>query len=242
MAATRRKVDLTNVKERSNINPARQAEGDYLARIESVDDHQKTGDDGVKKDMWVFVISTPEDNTRARYAYYCGFEPNVLFKIKNLWMSAGVKVGNKVANLDPNKLVGKEIGIYLKDDEYEGKVKSVIDMVFPVDELSEDQQSSRRVEDDDEEEVEELDLGDDEDEESEDDFEDEPLEDDDEEPEEDEEEEVEEPEEEPEPPKRTRRPAAKKAAARSSATTKKRRSKPVEDDDEDIDELDLEDL
>lgn len=241
MAATRRKVDLTNVKERSNINPARQAEGDYLARIESVDDHQKTGDDGVKKDMWVFVISTPEDNTRARYAYYCGFEPNVLFKIKNLWMSAGVKVGNKVANLDPNKLVGKEIGIYLKDDEYEGKVKSVIDMVFPVDELSEDQQSSRRVEDDDEEEeVEELDLGDDEDEESEDDFEDEPLEDDDEEPEEDEEDE--EPEEEPEPPKRTRRPAAKKAAARSSATTKKRRSKPVEDDDEDIDELDLEDL
>lgn len=221
--AQTRTLDMTNVKERSGVNPVRQQEGDYLGRVESVEEVKSKGGD----DMWLYIISTPEDNTRAAYPYYCKFDEGQLFKIRNLFVAAGIRVPKKKMAIDPNKVVGKEIGMYLQDGDYEGREKSEIDQVFPKEDLPETATMSR--DDDDEEEVEDdddLDLGDD-DEELTEDEEDEPEEED----EEDEE------DEEPEPPK-------KKAAARKSSTKKataKKRKKPV-DDDEDLDELDIEDM
>ncbi len=39
MAATKRTVDFSNVKEVGDFNPRRMPAGDYLARIVKVDDH-----------------------------------------------------------------------------------------------------------------------------------------------------------------------------------------------------------
>lgn len=232
MAAKTRKLDFTNVKERSQINPLRQAEGDYLARIESVEDYVSQKDD--TNEMWLFIISTPEDNGRATYAYYCGFTEKQLFKIRNLFVAAGVPVPKKLANLNPNKIVGKDIGIALVDDEYEGKPKSTIDVVFPAADLP-DNAGELRGDDDEEDEVEdeeeEIDLDTDDDEPEEDE-----AEDIDDEDEEDEDEDEEEP-----PPAPKKKVAAKKKAA-TPARKKKAAKKPVEDDDEELDELDIEDL
>lgn len=210
-------VDMTNVKDGSMFNKKRQKEGDYKAKIVSVESVKKKKDPSQKQWQWAFKVGS------GVYPYYTGFGENELWKIRNLWAACGKSVPKKRVNLDPNLLVNREIGVTLQDTEYEGKMQSEIGGVFPVSELPE-------YDDDDEDGVDEEE----EDEEEVDDEEDE-EEDDEEEEDEDEDEEDEE-EEEPEPPKRR-----KKTSSKSKATTKKRRKSSDVTDDE-LEELDVEDI
>jgi hypothetical protein len=78
-----------------------------------------------------------------------------------------------------NKLIGREVGMSLDDDEYEGKMRSTIVGVFPADDLPEDepvakaQKAAKKVtstkaapaadddvEDEEEEDLDELDIDD----------------------------------------------------------------------------------
>lgn len=214
-------LDFTGVKDGGgNFRPRRKPEGDYFATIAAVADHtSKAGEDG-----WVFTIKVDGD-PRSSYPYYVNFDAAQLWKSRNLCIAAGLKVPSSKVKLDPNKLVGKSIGIALEDDEYEGRVKSTVAAVFPLDDVSDPQnaqgkgKSSKATEADD-------------DDEDDDDEEDEPApkkaakgkakkkpepepdEDDDEEDDEDEDE---------EPPAKSKKKAA-------PAKSKKR---PVEEDDED---------
>ncbi|WKV22146.1 DNA polymerase [Mycobacteroides phage 8UZL] len=205
-------IDFSNVKERGNYQPKHVAAGDYRGKITKVvDDPAK---DGTK--MWTFTIESPEI-PRATYPYYCKLAENQFFKLKSLFEAAGTSVGKRKVKVDPNRLIGKEIGFALEDDEYEGRMKSVIVEVFPASEVGD-------APEDDEEEDEDLepDADDEEEEEAE------------EEPEEDAEEEE---EEEPEPPKRRKAPAKKaptKRAAKKAA---------VEDEEEEnLEDLDIDEL
>lgn len=237
MAAVKaRNFDFSGVKDRSQYSPKHMAEGDYLATITSVEETKsKKGDT-----QWVFGIQLA-DHRSAVYPYYCNVEnPDQLWKLRNLAISAGMPVPKRAAKLDPNKLVGKQLGVALSDDEYEGKMKSVIDALMPKSELAD----YAEVADD---------AGDDADE---DDFEEaeetpapkkrkaaEPVEEEDEEEEEEEEapaprkrkakpapveEEDDEEEEEEEAPAPVKKPRKKKAAPA-----------PVEEEEDDDEELDL---
>jgi hypothetical protein len=238
MGATTRVVDLTNVKEGGNaFRPKRKPEGDYAAKIVKADDHttKKSGDQG-----WVLTIQVDGD-ARSSYPYYLSTAENQAWKIGAISAAAGFKISGKRINFNPNKLVGKAIGVALADDEYEGRLKSTIDDVFPVSEVgpsaSEDTPEGDEIYDDEvdveEEEVEETPpprkrvakkAAP------------KPVE---EEVEyEDEEEVVEEEEEPPPPPVRKTRPAAAKTAPRKVARPK---PAPVVEDD-DLDELDVDDL
>ena len=204
-------IDFSNVKERGSYQPKHVDPGDYRGKITKVaDDPAK---DGTK--MWTFTIESPEI-PRATYPYYCKLAENQFFKLKALFEAAGTSVGKRKVKVDPNRLIGKEIGFALEDDEYEGRMKSVIVEVFPASEVGDASDSS----DDDEDEDLEPDAEDEE--------EAEPEEDDDEE---------EEPEEEPEPAPR-RRAAAKKAPAKRPA------KKPAVEDEEDenLEDLDIDEL
>jgi hypothetical protein len=132
--ATKRVVDFTKVKEQGNFNPRHKPAGDYRMKITKVDDHtSKSGNDN-----WVFTI-VPTTDQRATYPYYVSADPEQAWKIRNLLLAAGVSVPKKKVAVDPNKLlVGKEIGVTLEDDEYEGRMKSSIVQTFPVDDLEED--------------------------------------------------------------------------------------------------------
>ena len=131
MTATVRVVDFTNVKEQGNFNPRRKKEGDYYARITSVDDHTSKSDN----EGWVFTI-TVDGDARASYPYYCGSDEKQAWKIRGLFVAAGVAVPKKRLKIDPNKLVGKAIGISLEDDEYEGRPKSTIAGTVPTADLT----------------------------------------------------------------------------------------------------------
>ena len=223
-------IDFGNVKERGNFNTKHVDDGDYSAKVTKVEFTQAK--DG--EDMWVFSVVLDE-HPRATYPYYCKLVENQLWKLKNIFEAAGISVGSRKVKVDPNKLIGKAIGVAMEDDEYEGRLKSVIAEVFPEEEVGgavdgEEEDGADLEEDDIEEEKpakrkpaakkKAAPIEDDEDEEDEED--------------EDEEEEEEE-EEKPAPKKRP----AKKAPAKKAPARKRRPADDEEEDDEDmeIDEL-----
>lgn len=209
-------LDFSDVKDRneSGINKKRVPAGDYLARVARVEDRPVKD---TKEPQWMFVISLESVRGRA-YPYYCKLQANQLWKVRNLFLAGGLTIPKKKVRLDPNKVVGKLVGVTMEDDDYDGKLQSVIAEVFPASELQEDNDAGAESDED------EYD-----DEEAEDSTE--------EEPEEDEE------EEEPEPTPPPRR--AKKAApsARGKIPAQRKASPKAEDvSDDELDELDLEDI
>lgn len=124
-------IDFSNVKERGNFNTKNIEPGDYVAKVTKVEQTAAKADGEA---MWVFTIVL-DDHPRASYPYYCKLVDNQYWKIKNLCMAAGIDVGQRKVKLDPNKLVGKTIGVGMEDDEYEGRLKSVIIDIFPPDDI-----------------------------------------------------------------------------------------------------------
>lgn len=243
--ATKQTIDFSQTKDQSGFNPKRKEEGEYLGVITSfTDTKSKAG-----AAMWVFGIALKNDR-RATYPVYCLLGADQVWKLRNMMMSAGFQVPKKRMTVDGNRLIGKEIGVFLEDDEYEGKPKSVIGSFFPASEYSGPENDDDDTSED--EEYEEAEGDEYEDEESDDTADEEPeddvpadedTEDDAEEDAEDEEEADEEPEPEDTPPpaKRKAAPVAKSAAAKKAPARAKAKPAPVEDD-EDEDEMDVENL
>ena len=212
-------VDFSNVKESSGINPVHQEEGDYVARIVKADLGKSK-----KNDPMVTFVFQDTNRRSATYPYYCVLQDNQLWKLRNVLIAAGVSVPKSKGKINLDKVLNREVGITLEDDEYEGKLKSVIAAVMPKDDV---EGEIVPAEDDDIEDADEL-----EDEEVEEEEEPAPVkkrkaapapepEDDDEDEAEDEEEEVEE------------APAPKARAKRKPAPA------PVEEDEDEDDDLDL---
>lgn len=130
-------VDFTNVKESSGFNPQHQEEGDYRGVIKSVE-HSLSQNN--KNPMLTFAIGDA-DRPSAVYRYQCVLLETSLWKLRNLFVAAGINVPKKKLNISSvlPKLTGKEIGMSLADDEYEGKMRSMIAGVFPADDLADDE-------------------------------------------------------------------------------------------------------
>lgn len=131
MAAKARTLDMSNVKERT-FNTKHLPEGDYPAKVVKVEDHQsKAGND-----QWLFTIQITEGPGKgASYPYYCGLDTDALWKVRNLMVACGINVAKSKLKVDPNKAVGRPVGITLADDEYNGREKSTIDNVIPISEV-----------------------------------------------------------------------------------------------------------
>lgn len=268
MAATARAVDMTNVKEGGNFRPRRKPEGDYKAKIVKADDHQPK--DKNKGMGWVLTIQV-EGDARSTYPFYLNPAEKEAWKIGAICRAVGMKVPKGRMRFDPNKLINRSLGVALVDDEYEGRIKSTIDDVFPVSEVGPNA-------DEDVPEDEDIDTGDEEEIEDEPEDEDEPEETPPprtrrrkpapvvEEPEDDEEE-AEEEEPPPPPRKRTARrkpepepepddeeeedeeepPPPPRRTRRTTpppakAATRRKAAPPPEDDEDDLDDLDVDDL
>lgn len=133
MGASAKSVDFSSVKDRGAFNPKRVAEGDYAATITKIED-AKVADSG--DFMYVVTIKLKKFSQNS-YPYRCKLDENQLWKLRNLAVAAGLNVPKKRMKFDPNKLVGKDIGVTMEDDEYKGKTKSEVNAVFPMSELAE---------------------------------------------------------------------------------------------------------
>lgn len=165
----------------------------------------------------------------------CSLKPEALWNLKNMLIAAGLTTlaerDLKVAQII-KAATGKSLFANVADDEYNGKIKSVID-TWEAEVATAPRR--RRVEEEDDEEEEDEEVEDDD------------LEDEDE-GEDDLEEDEDEDEEEPAPVKRksasaksktSTKPAVRATAARASRGRSRRAS---DDDDEDLDDLELDDI
>ena len=192
--------------------------------------------------LFGFKLKEPKYRTR-NFPFYCKLQQNQLWKLRDLLVAAGETVPKRALNIDPNKIVGRDIVIEVEDDTYNGNVRSTVVGTYassiledeaPADGEDEDEDflddgtdDTYDIEEEDLNEGEEEDwLEDDEDEELED--EEDWLEDDEELDDEDWEDEEEEPEPEPEPVKKpTRRAPAKKATAKAPDKRPAARKRPT---------------
>ncbi|QGJ92146.1 hypothetical protein PBI_LAUER_37 [Gordonia phage Lauer] len=142
------KIDFANIEESSGIRPKRLKPGEYAATIKDV---QGGLSKKSKTPQWVFLIS-PDSHPGAVYPYYCQLTADAAWKIRLLLLALGATVPKSVKAVDASKLKGKKLGIILEDDEYEGKLKSVIDTLIPVSEITDEPAGDVEDDEDDEEE------------------------------------------------------------------------------------------
>lgn len=131
--ATVKTADFTNVKERSIYNNSQIKAGDYLAEVVMVKDSKtkKTGEF-----QYEFAIKLKKKPSSV-FPYYCQLSEKTLWKLRNLLIAAGINVPKTKTKVDPNKVVGRLIGVTIEDGEpYEGREKSEITGVFPASELT----------------------------------------------------------------------------------------------------------
>ena len=144
MGATVKVADFSNVKERGNFNPHHVEAGDYAAVITKVEDGTSKKTDEFQ---YIFTFKL-QKYSQYSYPYYCKLTENQLWKLRNVAVAAGLNVPKKRMKFDPNKVVGKLVGVTMEDDEYDGKMKSVIQAVFPAAELSDGAEIENSDEDD----------------------------------------------------------------------------------------------
>ena len=149
--ATGQIVDFSNVKDGGgSFNKKRMPEGDYLAKITlCVDSPTKE----TKEAQWLYTLEIQSNSQK--FPYYCKLVENQLWKLRNLFLAAGIQVPKKKVKVDPNKIVGKMIGVTLEDDEYDGKAQSNIAAVFPASDLTAGDDDADDLDDEDDEEDEE---------------------------------------------------------------------------------------
>ena len=222
------RIDFSKTEERSGWNTRQIPAGIYKAKIASVKETE--AQDGTAMLVYGFQPTNKRFRTRM-FPFYCKLQQNQLWKLRDLLVAAGEKIPKKALNIDPNKVVGREIAIEVEDDVWEGKVRPQVQAVYDTELVDEDEDQFEDSEDqtedtaeefeddedweddldeDEDDDLDEDDLDDEEDEldddfdEDEDDLDDEDDWDDFDE-EEDEEEEEEEPEPAPKPAKKKRK-------------------------------------
>ena len=228
------KIDFSTTEESSSWNTKQIPEGLHAAKVASVQETEAK--DGTDMLLFGFRLKEPKYKTR-NFPFYCKLQQNQLWKLRDLLVAAGETVPKRALNINPNKIVGRDIVIEVEDDTYNGNVRSTVVSTYassiledeaPADGEDEDEdflddgaEDTYDIEEEDLNEGEEEDWLEDEEDEDLEDEEDEDLEDDEEldyEDWEDWEDEEEEPEPEPEPVKKpTRRAPAKKSPAKAVA-------------------------
>lgn len=223
------KVDFSKTEERSGWNTKRIPEGLYEATVASVQETE--AQDGTA--MLVYGITLADRRYKSRrFPFYCKLQPNQMWKLRDLFVSAGETVPKGKGQIDAEKPVGKTIVVEIEDDDFNGSERSSVNAVYGSDILDdddavagdEDEVDEEEYEDEADEAEDEDDFEDEGDEEFEDDDEDEDL--DDEEDDEDDEElyedDEDEEEEAPAPKKRAAaKTPAKKPAAKAAAPAKR---------------------
>lgn len=165
------RLDFSKVEERSGWNTKHMPEGLHEFKIVAVDD--KEANDGTDMLTYALVPVDARYKTR-RFPYYCKLQPNQLFKIRDLFVAAGIAVPKKALNIDPDRPIGQHVAAEVVDatGQYEGR--SEINGIYELSILGDDASGPEDDEDDEYEGDEEADEDyDDEPEEDEEDEEDE---------------------------------------------------------------------
>jgi len=163
MATKKIRIDFSKVEERSAWSTKQMPEGMYAARIASVE--QTKAQDGT--DMLVYALQPTDSQYRNRlFPYYCKLQANQLWKLRDLLVAGGMDVPRKAQQIDPEKVVGSPVAIYVGDDTYNGIVRSSVTGVYLISAVEDSEPTADEEEADDfddDEDFDEEDFDDDED-------------------------------------------------------------------------------
>lgn len=122
-------------------------EGEYIVTVDEVSvEESQQGNQYLK---WVFkVIDGPQKNSKIYHN--TSLLPQSLFNLKNLLIALGVPVPDKAFQLNLDECEGCNCGVTVTHETYDGKKRSRVTDVFPLD--------TSDVEDADEDDGEEVDL------------------------------------------------------------------------------------
>jgi len=135
--------------------------GDYGAKIVKgeLKDSERSGS---RYFAWQMQITRPSEFKGKTVYTNTSLKPEALWSLRNLIHAAtGKNVAGKALNFDPEKLYGKEVAITTEDREYDGKMRTNVVDIRPVDELEEEDETEVTDEEttaDAEEELEEVDV------------------------------------------------------------------------------------
>ena len=123
--------------------------------------------------VWQFDVVDHEKYAGSRLWYNTVLIPQSLWNFRAVLEALGVKVKDTTMNIPLNKLVGRTCGIEVVDGEYENKIRSEINDIFPEALLEEDEEEDEEEPDEDEDFEDEEDDDEDDEEDEEDDDEEE---------------------------------------------------------------------
>jgi hypothetical protein len=155
-------VDFSNVGERQEggVKAAHVPEGDYLLKaLGCVKKWKKDEENGPGYLSWKFGIVAPSKHQHAGVVYFItSLKEEALWNLRNLMEDFGIKVPKSSVKIPIAEIIKKQlvIGATLADDEYEGKVKSVIVATFKKSQYEEAGEGTEDTDDDDDDEVEET--------------------------------------------------------------------------------------
>jgi hypothetical protein len=184
-------LDFSGVEKERRQRAKRIKEGDYILKITKVERKKNKKGDAYYFSWTMQVVEDAKGGKKyagVPFWYTTSLKPDALFNLRNLVFAAtdGKKnlAGKKAVKFNPQEFVGAKLAGTVEDDEYEGKIKSVVADVFPLSELVEEED-----EDEEDEESEDDDDSDDDDDDDEDDEEDDDEDDEDDDEEDDDEDE-----------------------------------------------------
>ena len=136
-------VDFTNVRDGSGYTQTHVKPGDYRGKVKSVE-YGESKDN--KTPMLTYALQLA-NRPSATYRYNCPLTEKSLWKLRKLLVACGVNVPQKKLNVHgvAEKIVGREVGICLDDDEYNGKLRSQCVDVIRADELPQDASDDEEV-------------------------------------------------------------------------------------------------
>lgn len=164
------RVDFGGVEKEIGRRTRHIPEGDYIAKIASVERKKNKAGDAYYLSWKLQVVETPQGSKKQAGTplyYITSLKPEALFNLRNvIFAITGKNVAGKAVDLDPTSYVGKKVGITVEDDEYDGKIRSSIADIVPAEALLTEEDTDEDDEDEDED-TDDMDDVDDEDDEEE---------------------------------------------------------------------------
>jgi len=141
------RLDFSKVEERSGWNTRAIPEGIHKLKVESV--QVTEAQDGTA--MLVYALRPDSAKYKTRlFPFYCKLQQNQLWKLRDLFVAAGITVPKKATNINPEAPVGKFIAGEIEDEsnaQYAGR--SVVQGTYGLEIL--DDEDGTEPDDDDEE-------------------------------------------------------------------------------------------
>ena len=126
------KVEMTGVESGGVLIP----EGDYIVSVDEIT--QEEGASSGKPYLKFVLVVSEGDKKGSKLYHKTSLQPQALFNLKNTLIALGQPVPNKAMNIDLDSLEGESMMVSVGHEVYEGKKRSQVTDVFPLDGGSEE--------------------------------------------------------------------------------------------------------